>query len=112
MPRNVKGVLFADYVRMLRSHKGVDYGQDLKPEDMSFLVIRIDPDAWYPMETFERLGNTILRHVAGGVLEAVHMWGRFSVEQLHDRTPELVSANNAVETLMRFRVLRATFFDF
>jgi hypothetical protein len=112
LPRSVKGVLFADYVRMIRSHKGVDYSQDLLPADMSFLIVRIDPEAWYPMATFERLGNAILRHVAGGALEAVRMWGRYSVEQLRDQTPELVCEKNPVETLMRFRVLRRALFDF
>ena len=59
MPRNVKGVLFADYVRMVRGQKNVDWGRHLEGEDMRFLVARVEPDRWYPMTTFERLGNAI-----------------------------------------------------
>jgi hypothetical protein len=110
--RNVKGVLFSDYVRMIRSHKSVDWASQLPREDMFYLRSNIEPLEWYPMETFERLGNAILREVAGGDIEAVRMWGRMSVDQLITATPFLVAAGDPVETMMRFRVQRATFFDF
>jgi hypothetical protein len=110
--RNVKGVLFSDYVRMIRSHKGVDWAAQLEREDMFYLRTKIEPLEWYPMETFERLGNAILREVAGGDVEAVRMWGRMSVDQLSAATPALVAEGDPVETMMRFRVQRATYFDF
>lgn len=40
------------------------------------------------------------------------MWGRMSVDQLSTTTPSLVCERDPVETLMRFRVHRATYFDF
>jgi hypothetical protein len=110
--RQVKGVLFADYVRMIRGHKGVDWSGELAPEDLPFLQTRIEPAAWYPMETFERLGVAILRHVANGDMNAVRMWGRFSVDQLRALNPTLLAVGNPAETMMRFRVLRSTYFDF
>lgn len=112
MPRNVKGVLFADYVRMIRSRKDVDWTLQLERIDLDYLKQRIDPERWYPMSTFERFGNAILREVAGCELEAVRMWGRMQVDQLRAAAPQLVAAGDPVETLMRFRVLRGTFFDF
>jgi hypothetical protein len=110
--RHVKGVLFADYVRMIRSQKSVDWSDSLEPTDIDYLLRKVEPNAWYPMASFERMGNAILRHVAGGDLQAVRMWGRFSVDQLRAAMPTLVADGDPVETLMRFRVLRATFFDF
>jgi hypothetical protein len=110
--RNVKGVLFADYVRMIRSHKSVDWSCELPPEDLSHLKAHIEPGAWYPMATFERMGNGILRHVALGDLQGVRMWGRFSVDQLRAAQPMLVAEGDPLETLNRFRVLRASYFDF
>jgi hypothetical protein len=109
---NVKGVLFADYVRMIRSQKQVDWTRHLAPEDLPYLRVKIDPAGWYPMTTFERFGNAILEEVAHGDLEAVRMWGRFSVDQLRAENPALVAPGNPVDTLMRFRVLRSTYFDF
>jgi hypothetical protein len=110
--RQVKGILFVDYVRMLRGRKDIDWTAHLPAEDLAYLSAHIEPDAWYPMDTFERMGNQILRVVAHGDLQAVRMWGRFSVDTLRAANPLLLSPGDAVETINRFRVLRATFFDF
>lgn len=110
--RNVKGILFSDYVRMIRSHKGVDWSVQLPREDLFYLRSKIEPVDWYPMETFERLGNVILREIAADDLEAVRMWGRMSVDQLSEAVPALIAEGDPVETMMRFRVQRATYFDF
>lgn len=112
MIRRVSGVLFADYVRMIRGNKGIDWSRHLTAEDVQTIAAKIDPTAWYPMESFERLGNAILREVTGGDLGAVRRWGRFSVVQLRAKEPMLVAPGDPVETLMRFRVHRSTFFDF
>jgi hypothetical protein len=107
---HVKGVLFSDYVRMIRSNKQLPW--NLSAEDQQYVNTRVDPDGWYPMEVFERLGNSILAHVAGGNLDAVRMWGRFSVDQLSAAQPQLVAPGDPIETLHRFHVLRRTYFDF
>ncbi len=109
---HVRGVLFLDYVRMLRSQKTVDWSQHLAAEDLPFLQAKIDPDAWYPMPTFERMGNQILRTVANGEMFPVRLWGRFSAAQLRQAHPMLLDPNDPVETLNRFHVYRQTFFDF
>jgi len=97
---------------MIRSHKGVDWAKLLHREDLFYLRTQIDPVEWYPMETFERLGNAILREVASNDIEAVRMWGGISVDQLSAATPNLVAKDDPIETMMRFRVQRATYFDF
>jgi hypothetical protein len=110
--RQVKGVLFVDYVRMLRAKKGVDWTGALAPEDFPYLQMQIDPEAWYPMETFERMGNAILGPIAGAKMEPVRLWGRMSAVQLHAANPKLLAPRDPVETINRFRVLRETYFDF
>jgi hypothetical protein len=97
---------------MLRAHKGVDWSQHLLPEDLPYLHRTIHSDSWYPMDTFERMGNQILRVVAKGDLAAVRAWGRLSVDQLRAGRPSLVAQGDPVETVNRFRVLRSTYFDF
>jgi len=110
--RQVRGILFVDYVRMLKAVKSVDWTTRLHPEDIAYLSQHVDPDAWYPMASFERMGNQILATVAGGQLIAVHHWGRLSASVLRDAHPTLLAPDDPVESLNRFRVLRATFFDF
>ena len=97
---------------MMRGHKDVDWSTHVPREDLFYLRNKVDPDEWYPMETFERFGNAILAEVAGGSLEAVRMWGRLSVDQLRAASPSLVAPGDPVDTMMRFRVQRATYFDF
>jgi hypothetical protein len=97
---------------MLRAFKGVDLADHLHSQDLSYLRIKIDPDAWYPMATFERLGNAILKLVAKDNLGAVELWGRYSGAQLRNANPLLVAVGDPVETLNSFKVLRDTFFDF
>lgn len=104
--------MFLDYVRMLRACKSADYRKTLAPEDLPFLEKTIEPDAWYPMATFERLGNAILAFVANNEMFPVQLWGRYSATQVLRTNPNLIAHGDAVETLNRFRVLRETFFDF
>jgi hypothetical protein len=110
--RHVRGVLFLDYVKMLKAQKGVDWRQHLPEQDLLYLAMPIEADAWYPMATFERMGNQILRTTARGQLLAVQLWGRYSAGQLHVAHPNLLAPGDPIETLNRFRVMRETFFDF
>jgi hypothetical protein len=97
---------------MIRSHKGVDWTRLLTIEDLRYLRTQIQPDEWYPMASFERLGNAILSIVAQDDLNAVREFGWHQVDQLAVAYPMLVAPDDPVETLNRFRVLRSTFFDF
>jgi hypothetical protein len=97
---------------MIRSHKDVDWSRHLEPEDLGHLLKRGELDAWYPMATFERMGNAILKEIAGGDVESARFWGRASVHHLSLLDSQLVVDGDPLETLMRFRVLRSTYFDF
>jgi hypothetical protein len=110
--RQVRGVLFLDYVRMLRSQKAGDWSKHLAAHDLPYLQMHIDPAGWYPMATFERMGNAILATVTRGELFPVQLWGRYSAAQLRTSNPTLLEPNDPPETLSRFRVLRETFFNF
>jgi hypothetical protein len=110
--RHVRGILFLDYVRMLKAQKTVTWSDHLPADDARFLSMKIDPNAWYPMATFERMGNEILRTVARGELFPVQLWGRYSAAKLHEAHPMLLEPKDPIETLNRFRVMRETFFDF
>jgi hypothetical protein len=112
MPGHVKGVLFADYVRMLRAHGGRTLHEFLQPEDLSFLEHTIDLDAWYPMDSFERLGVAIFQAIAEGDLGLVRDWGRLSVVRVVGTHAHVLVREDPRESLMRFFVLRRSLFDF
>lgn len=112
MNRHVKGSVFLDYVRMLRIRKDVDWTKFLAAEDVPYLSQRIDPAAWYPMLTFERMGIAILQEIAGGESERVREWGKASIDSLREEEGYLIVKGDPRETLMRFQVLRRSLFDF
>lgn len=84
----------------------------LRVEDLALVQQRIEPEAWYPMESFERLGLAILENFEAAGLDGVRMWGNFSAHQFAREHTGVVALNDPVETLMRFKVQRATLFDF
>jgi hypothetical protein len=110
--RQVRGVLFLDYVRMLRTQKTPMLARHLAETDHAYLTMQIDRDGWYPMEVFERLGGAILEIIAHGQLFPVQLWGRYSATKLHEANPMLLAPDDPIETINRFRVLRETFFNF
>ena len=112
MTRRVKGTLFVDYVRMLRMHKDVDWTTRLDPEDLQLLRTRIEPGEWYPMDSFERFGLAILNVIASGELSLVREFGRASVDWILLDEPHLLAERDPRESLMRFHVLRQSFFDY
>src|SRR5579859_4013163 len=112
MGRCVRGHFFAEYVRMIRRRKDVDWQRWLLDEDMAFVKDRVRPDAWYPMETFERLGVAILAGFEGATLDAVRFWGRSSASQYAVEHPALIAQGDPVDSLMRLKVMRSTLFNF
>lgn len=106
------GTLFVDYVRMLRARKDIHWPTYFDKDDLPFLTQRINPDAWYPMTTFERMGLAILEVIAQGELETVKAFGAASVDWLLEQHPTLLAKEDPRESIMRFQVLRQSFFDF
>lgn len=114
MSHHVRGALFADYVRMIRSQKDVDWSSRLSASDREYLEHRVIEDDWYPMEIFERLGLAILSTLPAGAqaMQLVRLWGRAMVTQGTQPFPELLAPHDPRETVMRLRVHRNAFFDF
>jgi hypothetical protein len=115
LSKRVKGILFVDYVRMIKSKKNVDWSEYLTPDDISFLNQTILESEWYPFDAFERMGVAILaifKEIDSSGLEAVHMWGRLSTDKLLNAHKSILCEGDPRESLMRFQVLRKSFFDF
>lgn len=107
----VRGVLFLDYVRMVKRQRATESAR-LADEDRGFFDSKIDPMQWYPMETFERLGLAILDCFVSNATEPIRMFGRFQINGMVAQFPELVVPKHPRDTLMRFRVLMTSFFNF
>ncbi|MBW2262779.1 MAG: hypothetical protein JRG91_12460 [Deltaproteobacteria bacterium] len=112
MDRHIKGIFFVDYVRMIKGRKDVDWTRHLGPGDLELLSQRIEPDAWYPLGAFERMGLAILQEIGGANMEVVYHWGRHYMDGLFEIHDTLIVKGDPMESLMRFHMLRKSFFDF
>jgi len=100
-------------VKLLRSHKVAERaGQHLRLEDAHFLIGRLDPDGWYPMATFERLGLAILSEIVGLETDSIRLWGRAQLAGLLKFFPDLSHAGDARDAIMRLQTLMRSLFDF
>jgi hypothetical protein len=112
--QQVRGVFFLDYVRMVKRQRATE-SERLLAEDRVLLDSKIDPGSWYPMEVFERLGLAILDCFTGDSpdpIRPIRMFGRFQINGILAQFPELLVPKHPRDTLMRFRVLMSSFFDF
>jgi len=114
MAKQVKGTLFVDYVRMVKSRKDVDWSKYLNEQDMKILdeLGRVLPSSWYPFDTFERMGIGAFHEIGGGDLEAIRRWGQVSTDQLVKVYKGLVQPGDPIGSAEKFNVFRAGFFSF
>lgn len=111
MDRHVRGVLFVDFVRMVR--KELKHAvASLEDADRSFFDQRIDPSGWYPMASFERLGMLIVKELLGAELDAVRYWGRSQCEVVAAYVPDLLIPNAPDQSLGRLQAFASNLFDF
>ncbi|HVR42988.1 MAG TPA: hypothetical protein VMS56_06030 [Thermoanaerobaculia bacterium] len=112
MSRRVRGVLFAGHVRMIRAAKSIPWEQHLSGGDLEWLSQRIDEEAWYPMDSYERIGLAIFEQIARRDHEMVREWGRRTIDELRESGPGLPIGRDPRETFMRFQLLQWILFDF
>ncbi|MBL8920468.1 MAG: response regulator transcription factor [Myxococcaceae bacterium] len=109
--RHVRGVLYVDYVRMLRRQVS-NWRAQLSPADVALVADRVDVDAWYPMASFERLGLAILEHVVRGEVDSIRLWGRQQVQAILGYLPTLRVDDDPLDAIMRFQNFLSSLFDF
>jgi hypothetical protein len=112
MTKHVKGTLFLDYVRMIKSRKDVDWDKYLTPADRELMKGMILPSQWYPLDSYQRMGLAVLREIAGGKMELVRLWGRLSVDELCKTYKNMVHEGEPLETMKTFQALRRRLLDF
>jgi hypothetical protein len=108
----VKGQVISECVRVIKGRKDVDWSPYLRPEDLELATQEIAPQKWYPFQILERMALAIHNVVAHGDLAMMRLWGQQSVGELIRTNPTLVSTEDPRESLLRFQVLRRSFFNF
>jgi hypothetical protein len=112
LAENIKGILFLDYVKMIRSRKNVDWSKYLDQKDLIFVNENIDINGWYPISAFENLGEAVFEEVGQGDVNKVRDWGKFTITELAKVHSDLINKEDPCESIFRFHVLREGFFDY
>lgn len=107
----VKGSLFLDYVKMIRSNQDKNWDQYLQPADWEIVHGHILPSNWYPFETFARIGWAVFQEVAGGNLELVRAFGRFSIKRLLELYKNILVPGDPAASAERLALLHRTFLE-
>ena len=110
--RHVKGTLCADYVKIIKKSKDVDWDKYLEPEDKILLEETILPSQWYSMQTFMRMGLAVFKEIVGSNLETVHGGGRVFMNELVKTYKNLVVVGDPLRSMEKFKIMRSRFFDF
>ena len=108
----VKGILFLESVKMLKKQKDINFDEYLLPQDLPFLNQEIQPSEWYPFDTFERIGVALLKIEGEPDFETILALGQAYVNDVVRSFPSLLCPGDPRETIMRFQVLRNSFFNF
>ncbi len=111
MAGRVRGVLFIDYVRMLR-RLGAPESPHLGPSERGFFGQRLEPMAWYPMESFERMGLALLQLLVGTETDAIRLWGRSMIGGMLAQFPRLKREGGPREAVLEAQGLMKELFDF
>lgn len=112
MTRQVRGLIFVDYVRSLRRFSAGAAFERLTLEDLQYLSVRIEPWSWYPMATFERFGDVILAHIIAGDYDLARVWGQQQIREVVKLLPLAVAEGEPRDTLMQFNVMARELFDY
>lgn len=113
MNKHVKGLLFVEYIRMMKRMKGVDWTPYLEPRDQRFFQEMIIPSMWYPLESYQRCGAAVFEQVAKKNLDASRLWGRASLDSLHQVYKNLlIEEGNPLRSVEKFSKIYRRFFDF
>ena len=111
--RRIKGSVVLDMVKVIRAFKDLPWGQYLKPEDFEIVKSMVIPTAWYPIETYQRMGLAVYKLVAKGSEDVVRTFGQAAMKELlaGPYRPFLVK-NDPFEAVAKFFELRKSLFNF
>jgi len=110
--RQVCGILFLDYVRMLRRRKSEHLDKYLQPGDLQYLSQQIEPDGWYPMQVFERMGLAILGEIVGTETDSIRLWGRTQISEVLRFVPDLRVEGKPQDSITAVGTYLSALFDY
>jgi hypothetical protein len=109
----VKGSIFVEFVKTIRSNKTGVFDKYLTAADREIISQRILPNIWYPYETFKHCLTAVFEVLAKQDLEVVKEWGRaYGQAIMTTLYVTILKKGSPLSYVKRIGVLVRTFFDF
>ena len=113
MERSLKGTVILDLVKIIRALKDLPWDEYLQPEDWEIINSMALPTAWYPIESYMRMGLAVFKLAAGGSEEAVRQFGRQAMQGLFNGPYRpFLDKGDPHQAVGKFIELRRSLFNF
>jgi len=111
--RMLKGSVIVDMVKVVRGFKDLPWDQYLRPEDWKVVNAMVIPTAWYPVESYFRIGWAVYKLVAKENADTVRAFGKAAMnEMMQGPYKSFLYRNEPLEAVQKFLDLRKPLFNF
>jgi len=109
----IKGSIFTPWVKTIRKDKSGAFDKYLNDEDRKLISGKILTSSWYPLETYMKVVNAVIKEFAKDDMELVWRWGRDFVDQSYrDIYKNLFSETDPKKVMKSHQLMYKTLYDF
>ncbi len=105
----IKGTFILDFVKIIRSNRDGNWDRWLEPEDWEIVNSQILPSNWYPLASWERIGNAVFKEAARGNLDLIRAYGPVMMKNLLNVYSHVLVKGDPAASIEKFEGIRRTF---
>jgi uncharacterized protein (TIGR02265 family) len=111
--KKAKGTMILDFVKMVRTHKDLDWNKHLLPEDWDIINSLVLPAKWYPLGFYQRCAMAAFLLMAKGDLEGARANGQLQARRLFESTyKSMVMTRDPMRALTQFVSTYGSLFNY
>ena len=109
----VKGSIFTPWVKTIRKDKSGIFDKYFSDEDRKLISGQILTSSWYPLETYMKMVNAVIKEYAKDDMDEVWRWGRDFVDDSYKNVYQnLFSENDPKKVMKNHQLMYKTLYDF
>ena len=108
----VKGSVFINLVKAIKSNKSGVYDKYLTIQDREVLNQKILPSFWYPYETYKHCITAIFEVIAKKNPNVAKEWGRSESRSLMTTVYSAFISNDPIDFINAYEMIHKNFYDF
>ena len=112
MDKKVKGTVFAEYIRMIKSNPDLDWKNYLTDDDFKMLDERILASNWYSLDSYKRMGLAVFKLIANGDVKLAWNWGKMSLDGLVEVYKNILMAEDTFDSVNKLAIIQSRLANF